>query len=91
VEHFEELFLGLETRSSETFGCRNRVLQLAQVSSESLDKYFEVCLNSMPSNPYHGPAHVLDVLQCLVPNGCRWTWLFLKVALLIFLEPETTT
>jgi len=41
------------------------VAEKLQVSSESLDKYFEVCLNSMPSNPYHGPAHVLDVLQFL--------------------------
>lgn len=45
-----------------------RELQVAeklQVSPESLDEYLGICLKSMPGNPYHGPAHLLDVLQFL--------------------------
>lgn len=45
-----------------------RELQVAeklQVSPESLDEYLGICLKSMPGNPYHGPAHMLDVLQFL--------------------------
>ena len=30
-----------------------------------MEEYLNECLQSMPSNPYHGPAHVLDVLQFL--------------------------
>ena len=48
-------------------------------------------LEQHAKHPYHGPAHVLDVLQCLVPNGCRWTWLFWRLPCWYFLQPETTT
>ncbi|CAK9116224.1 unnamed protein product [Durusdinium trenchii] len=39
------------------------VAEKLQVSHESVDEYLEQCLNAMPSNPYHGPAHIMDVMQ----------------------------
>ncbi|CAL1130063.1 unnamed protein product [Cladocopium goreaui] len=42
-----------------------QVAEKLQVSPESLDEYQGICLKSMPGNPYHGPAHLLDVLQFL--------------------------
>ncbi|CAK9108183.1 unnamed protein product [Durusdinium trenchii] len=41
------------------------VAEKLQVSHESVDEYLEQCLNAMPSNPYHGPAHIMDVMQFL--------------------------
>ncbi|CAE7181598.1 PDE8A [Symbiodinium pilosum] len=46
---------------------RLQVAEALQVPRGSLRAYLEDCLQAMPSdNPYHGPSHVVDILQFLV-------------------------
>ncbi|CAE7415056.1 PDE8A [Symbiodinium microadriaticum] len=46
---------------------RLQVAKAMQVPASSVQAYLDDCLQAMPpSNPYHGPSHVVDILQFLV-------------------------
>ncbi|CAE7604830.1 PDE7A [Symbiodinium natans] len=46
---------------------RLEVAEALKVPASGLQAYLEDCLQAMPpSNPYHGPSHVVDILQFLV-------------------------